>query len=743
MDKTILAKSSPRETLMEHTENCLSVFGSIKNNFPYLSELSAEKDFYRNLFFAVYLHDIGKTASGFQNQLMEGERWNYRHEILSASFVSVLSDLDKYHKKAIALAVITHHRTISELRLKYATTDPVGQERYFGHLQELEVNLDYINNFLSKMPEYYAVYVENEDIAVEKIPSINSLVDAYQLAVRWYRNVIDDEEFTSIHSQYGIFLRGMLMICDHLASGGNTEILTQLNNLQDYINIPSYREFQKKSQNTKGNVLLSAPTGSGKTEASLLWTEGNINCGSRIFYVLPYTASINAMYKRLIERYGISDDNVGILHGKASYFIYKMMMERDYDAKEAEDFARHSTELSKKLYRPIKILTPFQILKVFFGVKGWESMVSEMAGGVFIFDEIHVYEPHTTALILKSIERLVALDANIMFMSATFPDFLKRKIKEIMNVTELSLSENNEDENRLLNHPRHRVVKLEGEIVEYLSYIQNYLNKGKRVLVVCNTVRRAQGIYRELRNYCKNSKLLHGRFILRDRERIESELVKTQLLVGTQAVEVSLDIDFDILFTEPAPIDAMVQRFGRVNRKGLKGIVPVYIFTKGSEKDRYFYNHERIIKTLEVLEDEKELTEKNVVEMVNQVYGDGYSEEEDGEFTLAWDNFDFIISSLYPFDESEQEEEFWELIKSIEVVPIKFEGEYIKKKESKRYFEAIKYIANISFGQGAQLRSTARMNYRKDGKYWTVDTRYDDDLGLLIDEQEIGIGVID
>ena len=114
--------------------------------------------------------------------------------------------------------------------------------------------------------------------------------------------------------------------------------------------------------------------------------------------------------------------------------------------------------------------------------------------------------------------------------------------------------------------------------------IEGRLNDGDSVMVVCNTVKQAQDVFQELQHVTDNAKLLHSRFILRDRERIEGELKDANLLVGTQAVEVSLDIDFDCLFTEPAPIDALIQRFGRINRKGKKGICDVHICQEGGEK---------------------------------------------------------------------------------------------------------------------------------------------------------------
>ena len=163
-------------------------------------------------------------------------------------------------------------------------------------------------------------------------------------------------------------------------------------------------------------------------------------------------------------------------------------------------------------------------------------------------------------------------------MSATLPTFIKNLFKENLGI----LREIKMKRDELRKFTRHEVNVVDGNILNNLDMIRKDLYNGKRVLVVCNTVLRSQEVFEYLSDDVKNSALLHSRFMLKDREKIERSLDNLDLLVGTQAIEVSLDIDYDVLYSEPAPIDALVQRFGRVNRKGWKNniIAPVNIFLR-------------------------------------------------------------------------------------------------------------------------------------------------------------------
>lgn len=735
----ILAKKDPDETLLEHTEKALMVFKSIKNAYTEVPEICGVPDFWEHLFYSIFFHDFGKAASGFQKDISGGDRWKYRHEILSAGFVSGL-EYENQSKEAVAMAIISHHKDILYLREKYQTDpSPVGKQRYNKKLQELIPNFEELRNIQRNIPEISKKYLGFELHNFKEIKSTDEMVDSYKYAVMPYRNQFEDGELTNLHGKYGIFLKGFLTACDHLASGGKYSILSGIEDMRAVYNFPEMRKTQSKALETKGDAFLIAPTGTGKTEASLFWSHANQNPGRsrRVFYLLPYTASINAMYKRLQKDFK-NPELTGIQHGKAMYYLYRSF-EDEEDYLIATKKAKEVKNLTDKIYRPYKIATPHQILKSMFGIRGFEQNLSEMSNALFIMDEIHAYDAHTTALILETLKVLKNYQANFLIMSATLPSFLKEMFKQELGITtEIFFTESELDK-----FIRHRVSILKGGVFDNLDLIQKELDSNKKVLVVCNTVAQAQNIYRHFSEEVTNSGLIHGRFILRDREAIESKLKNLNLLVGTQAIEVSLDIDYDMLFSEPAPLDALIQRFGRVNRKGWeeKIIKPVYVFEQGSEKDKYIYkNQELVAKSLELLSKEDILGERRIQELVDEVYSNGYQGSDLASFEMVRKAFPKFCSKIVPFiNEKENEEDFYKLYRSVEVVPIQFKLEYLEEIENKRYFEAMKYIVPISVGQYKRLMNNNQIQIDSDMIFVSVD--YSSDLGLLLDSDKSIMGI--
>jgi len=151
-------------------------------------------------------------------------------------------------------------------------------------------------------------------------------------------------------------------------------------------------------------------------------------------------------------------------------------------------------------------------------------------------------------------------------MSASIPS----KIKEILGINDYPLIK----DNRLFKKKANYIYKLNKSLEEDIDKIIENFNMGKNILIARNTVKKSVETYKLLKEEgIKEIILYNANFKKRDRIKKENEIYerlkgKTKfILIATQVVEVSLDIDFEILFTDIAPIDSLIQRFGRVNRK--------------------------------------------------------------------------------------------------------------------------------------------------------------------------------
>ena len=716
-NEILLAK--PDESLIHHTENTLKVFNQIRNIYSNVPEICGVSNFWKHLFYSLFLHDFGKASSGFQDALKGGESWRYRHEILSAAFISSLKDIFSEDEiKAIGLCIITHHRNLNNLN-KYDTFSNVMNEAFIEKLSQITGNIDELNGYFDVFSKLSIKYFGSELKSPAKI-NFDELINPFPEIIHDY----EDEYNSKLHGLYGIYLKGFMNACDYLASGGHYEILNALN-FADLLKFDSLRKIQFIASKAKGSTFLIAPTGSGKTEASFLWADNNQNenLSKRIFYILPYTASINAMYERLVNIIG-NEDLIGLSYANDSYFIYKALGDD-------KTYVKQIQSLTKKIYRPYKITTPFQIIKYLFRVKGFEMGLCELTGSLIIIDEVHAYDARTTCLLLETCKFLKEkLHSDIFIMSATLPSFLKnlfQKELSINNLIKLSDKELNE-------FTRHRVNVVEGGIENCFEDVLNDLGHGRRVLIVCNTVEKSQKIFKCFKQKnIDNSALLHGKFILKDREEIEKKLNNFDLLVGTQSIEVSLDISYDVLYSEPAPFDALIQRFGRINRKGWsEGIIrEANVFTWGSENDKYIYNQKIVQKTLKHLKNVNLLKESKIQEILDDIYGDGYSEDDQKTFDEVKKAFGNITERLVPFVELSKNN-YYDLFDSIEVVPLKFREEYFDKINNKCFFEAMGYCLNISKGQFVKQNKGGNIE-KINGTYF-INVKYDSQLGLLLND---------
>ena len=158
-----------------------------------------------------------------------------------------------------------------------------------------------------------------------------------------------------------------------------------------------YNSIQTKVLNSlsHNDIIIKAPTGIGKTETSLFWSDTvqNINNSKRIFYILPYTASINALYKRF-KKQNIS---VGVLHSKVQSLLNK---DKDIINKSEE------LDLFKKNIKQITICTIFQLFKHMFGGKNFELGLAQLKDSIIIVDEIHCFDIREFTFLINTLKWL-------------------------------------------------------------------------------------------------------------------------------------------------------------------------------------------------------------------------------------------------------------------------------------------------------------------------------------------------
>lgn len=742
MIDTIWAKSSG-ETLAEHTIACLKAAQAILNSLPI--SLDEKVTIKKDVLLAVAMHDIGKAATGFQKVLRSVQRnWQgKRHEIISASFASGIDGVSS----VVIFAILTHHKSIPTdgitqvfgcLPPEQIPLSGIETKIWKEMVHEWEQNIDSLKAEWEKICSYL-----EEDIPMGKL-KILSLPPSWLESTTGNRGQRKSIPF--LDRYYASIVRGLTIASDHLGSVNkippSVPELSKFSVLQQ-----STRPFQNLIGKMEASAILRAPTGSGKTEAALLWAQRNQRPNGRLFYILPYTASINAMYTRLARILG--DGNVGLMHHRATSALYDIL-ENDNDISsllDKQQTAKTLAELAHEIWFPIRVCTPHQLLRYTLRGKGWEYMLAEFPNACFIFDEIHAYDPRVVGLTLASARLFSRWGAKCLFLSATLPSFLRSLIIDSMGIIpfiEPNLTQ--EEDRKILARKRHNVEIKDGTIKDNIGILIDSLKESSSTLIVCNHVKTSQEIYTLLKERFpeESIKLLHSRFNQEDRNRIENEVVNNilpKVLVATQVVEVSLDMDFEQAFFEPAPIDALIQRMGRVNRLGNRLPAKVVIFTRQVNPYHLYCecsgeNHQpqcRVKLTIDELHRlENPISEKDLVDAADIVYGKGYQGDEKVKYEEGLNHPDitnFEDQILAGAHQDWVEEIIDKTDGIVEMLPKCLFEEYNSRKEKGLWLEANKLLVPVRTKSIAWLKSKIDMT----NDPWIVDMSYTSHRGLEIE----------
>lgn len=371
---------------------------------------------------------------------------------------------------------------------------------------------------------------------------------------------------------------------------------------------------------TPGLTIIEASTGSGKTETALAyaWQLLAVGLADSIVFALPTQATANAMLSRLEKAAPLlfaDQTNLVLAHGRRDFqqrFIDLKQACRPQTAQGHEEaWVQCGNWLAQSRKRvflgQIGVCTVDQVLVSVLPVKHKFVRGFGIGRSVLIVDEVHAYDSYMYGLLEAVLEQQRLAGGSAILLSATLPFEQKRQLANAWNC---ALPDHNKNY-PLISHcqvgqaeyfdlsdlpeqqPKPTTVGIELLKTPALLPDENLLQgmldaveQGAQVCLVCNLVAVAQQIYQVLRQRIQQSPILneeqlllfHSRFIFADRQKKEQTVLDWfgpessergkcgHLLIATQVVEQSLDLDFDWLITQLCPVDLLFQRMGRLHR---------------------------------------------------------------------------------------------------------------------------------------------------------------------------------
>lgn len=381
-------------------------------------------------------------------------------------------------------------------------------------------------------------------------------------------------------------LRTALIQADHYASasaaGGNAPLPDGLNS-SDLSLFNTLRPFQTQVEAVDDDRLIGlAGCGEGKTHTALQWGGRMVedNKANRLVFAMPTQVTTNNLLLSMTG--GPSGEHSGHIPNKKAA-LYHSASETFYEgdvASERWDIsdARLDERARRWFQRPVTVTTVDQVLSTLVNGYDWATVArGNLLQSAVIFDELHAYDRHTTGHILGAISALNRAGIPWYVMSATIPP----QIRQHRSVAGATNIESDGRINASLPPREPFTVQVENKHLN-ADVVRSRAEESdaRRIMVVRNTVAEARELARVLRDAGEEVIYYSSAFTKEDRERKEAEIRERfgseysdsetrAFLVATQVCEISLDLSADLLLTDIAPVDAIIQRAGRLHRSGI------------------------------------------------------------------------------------------------------------------------------------------------------------------------------
>ncbi|HEY3274376.1 MAG TPA: CRISPR-associated helicase Cas3', partial [Methanocella sp.] len=380
-----------------------------------------------------------------------------------------------------------------------------------------------------------------------------------------------------------------------------------------------------KSEKLPRLIIIEAPMGEGKTEAAIYSAVQIMEASglSGLYVALPTAATSNQMYGRINAFLDMHKGNAAVkarlVHGMswliddASTIIDQHTDDESDNTSEIVDWFKPS---KRALLAPYSVGTIDQSLMSVLNVKFGFLRLFGLSNKVLIIDEVHAYDAYMSTILSLLLKWCACIDIPVIMLSATLPS--NKKTELLASFTNAGKS-NMPTSAGAMDYPLITYIDTDGKIVEepvagsskqmvirlekYPGYLGDYHRiaslamevsaNGGCICIILNTVKTAQQVYlalKEIKGADVDVVLFHSRFMASRRDEIEKKALELfdkrsllsesdanhkarperVILVATQVVEQSLDIDFDEMITELAPIDLILQRVGRLHRHNRK-----------------------------------------------------------------------------------------------------------------------------------------------------------------------------
>ncbi len=809
---TILGKDN--QTLQGHIQDCLTACDEIiRLREPFLREFCQRygwdwEDVRRALRFATWFHDIGKASDEWQRYI-RGNGTRITHALPSFGIGLMASNAPRPYDSspiyAALFAILAHHGQLHK--------NAFSPDNY--RWQAVTLPVDYINTHFQafcglepgfRLTPWRLDKVRLSDIckAIETLKQAVKKTDlAFKALYSLLLNVLTAADgYASGNVPEGGGLENPLS--SHLAS----EALSSIENFFPFYNngslerlpfVPEPNIMQRDMvQQDSQRIILNAGCGEGKTAAALLYAQELLkqNLIDRIIFTLPTKFTANNLSKDLTDKkkYAIPQELVGITHGDAAEFLRQQQRtdteDRTMSEDESENMIMAQVFENSTYAKPITISTvDHLIMSLYHGYKFSDRAFSNVASALVVFDEVHYYEQQTLRAIAETVRRLTQLKIPHLVMTATIPQAVHERLDQLVPNRPYTFQrapaviEGTSTPKMPFKIERFSAPFIDEEdrsvSSELLEQVEQ--NIGRRQIVFANQVARSKNIYQALidAGISENVICYHSGFISKHRnekermiralfkpseklKKAEIELLDQHgfenngscILASTQVSELSLDISADVMHSEIAPIDSIIQRGGRLNRKGETPEQNGYVSTLyvappyESEKACLPYDIDILQRSWEVLD--QDYTFQNGCAWVNVVHSE-CSELMHNELSKAIDN-DLIFGKKPQDNYGEDAEEGHVVIRrqnyqTYDVVPFEFaetvEDDY--RNYRSHHLSISEIVFRIAVSNDKILSREGKLKLRSwKGKtrevpipFKVIQSRYTFETGLVLDEDAV------